>query len=501
MASIGHEVIGVDIDDCKVSLLNSGRGWFHEPELDSMLAENIKASRLRFTSDFAEAGKFASVHFLGVATPGSEDGSYDLSQLHAALSSLVPHLRGDCLIIGKSTVAPGTAAKLQAKIESMLEQDHGRAEVVWIPEFLREGYAVEDTLRPNRIVVGAASAGAVEIMREVYRPLTDAGVTMVVTDLATSELAKGAANAFLATKISFINAMADICTATGSDISDLTYALGLDPRIGKAYLGAGIGYGGACLPKDVRGLRAFAEQLGAGNASLLLSAVEEVNASRIDQVVQLVREVSSGIKGKRVAVWGVTFKPGTDDVRDSAGLQVAERLRSLDATVTVYDPMGRGNALVACPELIYADTAITAAANADVILVVTAWPEFARLDPAEVAEVVRSKAVVDACQGLSSCAWRDAGWHVSSLTGVDTGQSQHNPPQGVAYGAHDIEDGHGVAQLADEAYRLDECLPDYEGHQECPPCMPVYTTAACRVSHGSEQAKQAQHEQHARKTA
>lgn len=426
MASIGHEVIGVDIDDDRVNLLNSGKGWFYEPDLQSMLAENIKARRLKFTSDFAEAGKFANVHFLGVATPGGEDGSYDLSQLHAVVSSLVPHLNGDCLIIGKSTVAPGTAAKLQAKLDGLLERDQGRVEVVWNPEFLREGYAVEDTLRPNRIVVGAVSTGAVEIMRELYRPLTDAGATMVVTDLATSELAKGAANAFLATKISFINAMADICTATGSDISVLAHTLGLDPRIGKAHLMAGIGYGGACLPKDIRGLGAFAEQAGARNASLLLSAVEEVNASRSGQVVQLVREAGSGIKGKRVALWGVTFKPGTDDVRDSAGLRVAERLRSLDATVTVYDPMGRGNALLACPELSYADTAITAAANADVIVVVTAWPEFAQLDPAEVAEVVKGKAIVDACQGLRIGAWHDAGWHAFSLTGVNTGQSQNN---------------------------------------------------------------------------
>jgi UDPglucose 6-dehydrogenase len=432
MASIGHEVIGVEIDESKVNLLNSGRGWFHEPGLDSMLAENIKARRLRFTSDIAEAGKFADVHFLGVATPGSEDGSYDLSQLHAAVSSLVPHLNGGCLIIGKSTVAPGTAAELQAKIEGLLGQDQGRVEVVWNPEFLREGCAVEDTLRPDRIVIGAVSTAAIEIMREVYRPLTDAGVTMVVTDLVTSELAKGAANAFLATKISFINAMADICTATGSDISDLAYTLGLDPRIGKACLRAGIGYGGACLPKDIRGLGAFAEQVGARNASSLLSAVEEVNASRSGQVVQLVRDAGGGIKGRRVAVWGATFKPGTDDVRDSAGLRVAERLRSLDATVTVYDPMGRDNALVAWPELSYADTAMTAASNADVLVVVTAWPEFAQLDPAEVAGVVRSKAVVDACQGLSIAAWRAAGWHASSLTGVNAGQSRHNSPQALA---------------------------------------------------------------------
>jgi UDPglucose 6-dehydrogenase len=416
MASIGHEVVGIDLDEGKVRLLNSGRSWFHEPELDRLLDENIQARRLRFTTDFADGGHFASVHFVGVATPGREDGSYDLSQLRAAVSSLIPHLRGNHLVIGKSTVAPGTAANLQSMIDGRLGARQGRVEVVWNPEFLREGCAVQDTLRPDRIVVGTARGGPVETVREVYRPLTDVGIPLLLTDLATAELTKGAANAFLATKISFINAMADICAAMDGDISLLALSLGLDPRIGKAFLNAGIGYGGACLPKDVRGLGAFAQGIGARNAALLLSAVDAVNVSRSGQVVSLIKEAAGGVEGKRVTVWGATFKAGTDDVRESSGLLVADQLHSLGATVTVYDPTGNGNALAAFPELTYADSAIAAAADADLIAVVTAWPEFAQVDAEEVACVVGGRVIVDACQGISVTAWREAGWQVSSLT-------------------------------------------------------------------------------------
>ena len=418
MASVGHEVVGVDIDPHKVALLNSAKGWFHEPGLDPMLGETINAGRLRFTTDFALAAKFADIHFIGVATPGYANGSYDLSQLHAAVSALVPHLRGDHLIIGKCTVAPGTAAKIQTIVDGMLEPGQGRVEVVWNPEFLREGRAVQDTLRPDRIVVGTARSSAAGLVREVYRPLTEMGTPLIVTDLVTAELAKGAANAFLATKISFINAMADVCATTGGDIVALAGSLGLDPRIGAAFLTAGIGYGGACLPKDVRGLSTFARDAEIYSAYNLLSAVDEINASRAAQVVDLVRNVVGDVAGKQVAVWGAAFKAGTDDVRDSAGLAVADRLWSLGAAVTVYDPIASGNALVLYPELGYADSAVAAAAGADVVVVVTAWPEFADVDTAEVTGVMRGQVVVDACQGISLDAWRAAGCEVSALTGA-----------------------------------------------------------------------------------
>lgn len=424
MASIGHDVLGLDIDEDKVALLNSGKSWFHEPGLEEMLTGNVRAGRLRFTTDFEDVAKFGNVHFIGVATPGRGDGSYDLSQLTAAVSSLVPHLKGDSLIIGKSTVAPGTAARLQSLIDGLLKTGQGQVEVAWNPEFLREGCAVEDTLRPDRIVVGATSSRAAATVRQIYRPLTAAGIPLLVTDMATSELAKGAANAFLAMKISFINAMADVCAATGGDISLLASSLGLDPRIGKAFLKAGIGYGGACLPKDIRGLGAFAAEVGAGNAATLLRAVDEINSSRWGQVVRLSQDAMGGVEGKRVAVWGASFKAGTDDVRDSAALKVARELHALGATVTVYDPMGSGNALVSYPELGYANSAIAAATDADAIVVVTAWAEFAQADAAQAGEVVASKVIVDGCQGITIAAWREAGWQVSSLTGIPAGQSR-----------------------------------------------------------------------------
>lgn len=427
MASIHHDVVGVDIDEGKVRLLNSGKAWFHEPGLDRLLADNIRAGRLRFTTDFTEAGQFANVHFIGVATPGGTDGAYDLSQLRAAASSLVPHLRGDCLIIGKSTVAPGTAVMLQSMVDGILAPGQGRAEVAWNPEFLREGSAVQDTLRPDRIVVGTSSASAAATVREIYQALTDAGIPLLMTDLPTAELAKGAANAFLATKVSFINAMADLCVAMDADIVALARSLGLDPRIGAAFLKAGIGYSGACLPKDVRGLTAFATEVGAKNASTLLKAVDGVNVSRGERVVSLVHRATDGVHGKRVAVWGASFKAGTDDVRDSAGLQLADRLQKSGATVTVYDPMGAGNALVSLPELAYSDSAMAAALEADIILVVTPWPEFAQVDATKVGGVVRNKVIVDSCQGIRIAAWREAGWRVSSLTGLRAGQSQDDP--------------------------------------------------------------------------
>lgn len=421
MASIGHDVLGIDIDEEKVSLLNSGKAWFHEPSLDEMLAENIEAGRLRFSSSFAEAASFGTAHFIGVATPGRPDGSYDYSQLNSAISSLIPHLRGESLIIGKSTVSPGTAAALEAMANSMMSEGQGHVDVVWNPEFLREGCAVVDTLRPDRIVLGASNANVVEIVRDIYRPLTDAGIPLLVTDLATAELVKCAANAFLATKISFINAMADVCAITNGDISALAEALGMDPRIGPAFLGAGIGYGGACLPKDVRGLATFTQQVGAHNAANLLTAVDSINSVRSSQVVALVQEALGVIEGTRIAVWGAAFKPGTDDVRDSIGLQVASQLQHLGASVTVYDPMASGNALVAVPELMYANSTVAAAKDADALVVVTAWPEFAQASPAEIANAMAGRMAIDACQGIDVRAWRDAGWEVSSLTGVHNG--------------------------------------------------------------------------------
>jgi UDPglucose 6-dehydrogenase len=414
MAEIGHDVLGVDIDEDRAELLNTGRAWFLEPGLDELLARHIRSGRLRFTTSFQEAAAFGTVHFLGVGTPGLPNGDgYDLSQVFGSVAALAPHLTEPALVIGKSTVPPGTTARLVREIRNAAPAGDA-VEVAWNPEFLREGHAVADTLRPDRIVAGVPSMAAEATVREVYRPMTDAGVPLVVTDAVTAELVKGAANAFLATKVSFINAMADICAWTGADVAVLADAVGMDQRIGRAFLTAGLGYGGGCLPKDVRGLAAFAATAGATGATGLLSVVDEINSGRRQQVVDLVRRLLGRLAGKRIALWGAAFKPGTDDVRDSPGLDVADRLSRLGAEVVVYDPQAAGNALVAFPHLGYADSALAAAHQADAVLVVTAWPEFAAIDPGATTVPARTRLLIDACQAVQPALWRAAGWTVAA---------------------------------------------------------------------------------------
>jgi UDPglucose 6-dehydrogenase len=436
MAEVGHDVLGVDVDQDKIALLNTGKAWFHEPGLDEMLSRNVVAGRLRFTTNTAEAAGFARVHFLGVATPGRPDGTYDLSQVNAAATSLARYVSEPCLVIGKSTVPPGTAASLRTVAADV--SPAADIDVVWNPEFLREGSAVQDTLMPDRIVIGTASDSAEAVLREIYRPLTDAGIPLIVTDLATAELVKGAANAFLATKISFINAMADICSAVDGDVRALADALGLDPRIGGSFLKAGIGYGGGCLPKDVRGLAAFADQTGEYGASELLMLVDSINTARRERVVRMVREAVADrsvpgqspdcpLTGKRIAVLGAAFKPGTDDIRDSPGLDIACRLDLLGAEVTVYDPMATGNALAAFPEFAYANSALEAANDANVVLLVTAWPEFAEISPVAAGAAAATMTVVDACQAIDVATWQEAGWKVLSLTGNRVGEPGGEP--------------------------------------------------------------------------
>jgi UDPglucose 6-dehydrogenase len=413
MAELGHEVLGVDIDADKVALLNTGRAWFLEPDLDDLLARHTKTGRLGFTTSFEEAARFGTVHFLGVGTPGLPDHSgYDLSQVFGAVAALAPHLTQPALIVGKSTVPPGTTAQLVRELRR--EAPAGDAvEIAWNPEFLREGRAVDDTLRPDRIVVGVPNMAAEATIREVYRPLTEAGIPLLTTDPVTAELVKGAANAFLATKVSFNNAMADVCAKTGADVATLADAVGMDARIGRAFLTAGIGYGGGCLPKDVRGLAAFAAA-GAETAAGLLTVVDEINSSRRQRVADLVLTLLGDLSGKRIALWGAAFKPGTDDVRDSPALEVADRLSRLGAQVVVYDPQAAGNALVEFPHLDQANSPLDAARDADAVLVGTAWPEFAAADPAAIAEVAANRLIVDACQGISADQWRAEGWTVAA---------------------------------------------------------------------------------------
>ena len=416
MAELGHSVIGVDRDVDKISLLRAGVAPIAEPGLAELLRRHVRSGRLRFTTDITEAAREADVHFVCVGTPQSAGGSAaDLGAVHAVVDALASSVRRDCLIVGKSTVPVGTTARIAARIAERVPS-WVSARLAWNPEFLREGHGVEDTLRPSRLVLGVADPVAESTLREVYRDLIVAGVPLHVTDFETAELAKAAANAFLATKISFVNAMADLSDRSGADVVALADILGDDPRIGRAFLDAGVGFGGGCLPKDVRALAAVAEKLGAADAVRLLTDVDEANTAARERVVDAAVEMCGGsVCGQRIGVLGAAFKPGSDDVRDSPALYVAHALHLRGAKVRIYDPQANVNARSVRPELRYVASPDAAARNADLLLHVTAWPEFGRLDPAAVAPLVRHRRILDARNSLDAERWRAAGWQVRGV--------------------------------------------------------------------------------------
>jgi UDPglucose 6-dehydrogenase len=407
MASIGHDVVGVDVDASRIERLAQGRAPFFEPELDDLLGAGLASGRLRFTTDVADASG-AAVHFLAVGTPQQQGGSAaDLTYVDAAVDALIPHLRAGDVVAGKSTVPVGTAARLAPAI--------GRtgATLVWNPEFLREGWAVKDTLEPDRLVVGTGpGAAGVDALREVYRPAVEAGTPFIVTDWATAELVKVAANAFLATKISFINAMAEIAEVTGADVTHLADAIGHDERIGRRFLGAGIGFGGGCLPKDIRAFAARAEELGRGESIAFLREVDAINLRRRERAVELVVEGLGGSAfDKRVTLLGAAFKPYSDDIRDSPALDVAVRLRGLGAHVTVTDPAALDNARRQHPQLAYVADRDEALRGADCVVLVTEWDLYRReLTPEHAASLATGRVVVDGRNGWDAAAWRAAGW-------------------------------------------------------------------------------------------
>jgi len=351
------------------------------------------------------------VHFVCVGTPQRRDGNgADLSQVESCIDALAPGLTRPCLIVGKSTVPAGTAVALADRLARLAPAGEA-AELTWNPEFLREGHGVQDTLSPDRLVIGVRSAHAEAVLRQVYAPQLEAGIPLFVTDLPTAELAKVAANAFLATKISFINAVAEVCDAAGATVTVLADILGADARIGRQFLKPGLGFGGGCLPKDVRAFLARAAELGTGDALNFLREVDAINLGRRTGMVNLACEVAGGsIAGKAVAVLGASFKPGSDDVRDSPALDVAQILHGMGAEVTVYDPEAMDNARMACPGLKYADSEIGAATGADVVLLLTDWPQFGRLDPHELGAVTANRVIVDGRYMLDPAAWRAAGW-------------------------------------------------------------------------------------------
>jgi UDPglucose 6-dehydrogenase len=414
MAELGHEVLGVDVDTAKLARLAAGEAPFFEPGLDEVLKANVDAGRLRFTSSYAEAAEFADIHFIGVATPQKRgEFAADLTYVDSVVKTLAPLLTRPAVIFGKSTVPVGTAARLSDMAQDIAPIGDD-VEVAWNPEFLREGFAVQDTLHPDRIVLGVdveRRGRAEEVAREVYGDIIGEGVPFLVTDRETSELVKTAANAFLATKISFINAMAEVCEAAGADVSELADAIGYDARIGRRFLNAGIGFGGGCLPKDIRAFMARAGELGANQALTFLREVDSINMRRRTKMMEMTREVAGGsLIGARVAVLGAAFKPDSDDIRDSPALNIAGQIQLQGASVTVYDPKAIDNSRSLFPTLDYASDVREACDGADVTLVLTEWEVFRRLEPADLDPIVRRRRIIDGRNCLDQAKWRSSGW-------------------------------------------------------------------------------------------
>ena len=412
MSSLGFEVVGIDTDQSKVDLLSSGQLPFYEPGLDTLLADEIKTGRLTFTTDFSAAAD-ADVHFICVGTPQSKEGlAADLTFVKSAVTAISPYLKDGSLVVGKSTVPVGTAQALREILATSAPQ----ADLAWNPEFLREGFAVEDTLKPNRLVVGVVNDRAENILKDVYKQILDLGTPWIRADLRTAELVKVAANSFLATKISFINAMAEVCEAAGGDVTVLAKAIGYDPRIGSRFLQAGIGFGGGCLPKDIRAFMARAEELGADQALNFLHEIDAINLRARQRVIDVVRaDLSEDLNQYKIAILGATFKPDSDDVRDSPALDIAAQLQAAGATVVVHDPKGIEPARKRFPNLDFAEKVTDCVKGADAILHLTEWKEYRELDPSVIGQLVKSKFLIDGRNALDRDKWRAAGWRVHAL--------------------------------------------------------------------------------------
>ncbi|HET7195855.1 MAG TPA: UDP-glucose/GDP-mannose dehydrogenase family protein [Nocardioides sp.] len=416
LADLGFEVVGVDRDPDKVGRLNAGAAPFAEPGLDDLLNRHVRTGRLRFTNQIGEAAAFADMHFLCVGTPQAGSGlSADLSAVWQGAGELARSLTRDCLVIGKSTVPVGTANRLATELARLAPRGI-TASVAWNPEFLREGHGVHDTLHPDRLVFGVSTPDAELALRTIYEQAIARGVPVHVTDLATAELAKSAANAFLATKISFINSMTDISDRAGADVVALADILGDDHRIGRRFLDAGVGFGGGCLPKDLRALSARASELGAHSVTGLLREVDDINLRARAKVAELARDLCGGdIAGRRVALLGAAFKPLSDDVRDSPALDVARRLHAQRADVRVFDPEAALNARAVAPELTYVASLESALRDADLVLHLTEWPQFVEMDPHWAASLVRRRVVLDGRNRLDPHRWSGAGWTIQGI--------------------------------------------------------------------------------------
>jgi UDPglucose 6-dehydrogenase len=414
MADLGHQVLAIDVDAEKIAKAARGEAPFFEPGLEPLLRKNLDAGRLRFTDSFAEVGEFGDVHFICVGTPQVKDGggAADLSYVFGAAEALAPHLNRPTLIVGKSTVPVGTSRQVIERVHAAAPAGE-LVDFAFNPEFLREGYAVQDSLTPDRIVFGVTSDSAGELLRQVYATPLAAGIPALTMDLETAELVKVAANSFLATKISFINVMAEMCEASGADVIKLADAIGIDARIGRRFLSPGLGFGGGCLPKDIRAFRATAEDLGVDSLVNLLTTVDTINLGRRDRVFNLARAAVGGdLAGKRIAVLGAAFKPNSDDIRDSPSLHISGRLADEGAIISVHDPVAMGNAARVRADLRYADSVNQAAEAADLVLHLTEWADYRAIDPEALRAIVANPVLIDGRCTLDAPAWRAAGWTV-----------------------------------------------------------------------------------------
>ena len=412
MASLGFDVIGFDIETSKIDLLSKGKVPFYEPDLEDLLAEQIKSGRLTFTNSINDLAN-ADVHFICVGTPQVKDGNAaDLTYVDSALEAIAKIVKPGGLVVGKSTVPVGTATRLRNRLLEL----NPKADLAWNPEFLREGFAVEDTLRPNRLVVGVVNDLAEKILKEVYVSNLRENTPWVRADLPTAELVKVAANSFLATKISFINAMAEICEAAGGDVTVLAKAIGYDPRIGSRFLQAGIGFGGGCLPKDIRAFMARAEELGAKQAVEFLKEIDAINLRARQRIIELVRkDLSENLQGKKVAILGAAFKPDSDDVRDSPALDIAAQIQAAGAVVIVHDPKAIANAQKRFPALKFAEDINSTLRDAEIVLHLTEWKIYREINPVEVKSLVKSAIMIDGRNALDRELWQSAGWKFRAL--------------------------------------------------------------------------------------
>jgi UDPglucose 6-dehydrogenase len=421
MAELGHDVLGVDVDRDKIAALTEGRAPFFEPGLPELLEPNTRNGRLSFSTSLAEAAAHGSVHFICVGTPQAK-GSYaaDLRYVDAVVEGLVPHLTSPALLVGKSTVPVGTTARL-TELVARLAPAGVPVEVAWNPEFLSEGYAIQDTLCPDRVVIGVTSAEAEVVLREIYVEQLAADTPFICTDPATAELVKVTANAFLATKISFINAISEICDASGADVVPLAEAIGYDPRIGHMFLNAGVGFGGGCLPKDIRAFMARADELAVSEALAFLRQVDDINMRARQRTVDRAAELLGGsLLGRRVTVLGAAFKPNSDDVRESPALEVAAALHLRGAAVRVHDPKALANARPVYPTLGYEDDLQSALEGAELLVHVTDWEEYRELDPVVLLDIVDAPRLLDARNALAPAGWRAAGWTFAALGRPDS---------------------------------------------------------------------------------